>query len=248
MLAGAATATCNTYDGSCPHGLRGPPDADGLAQPWLIKCSGSCTATSCCRAETGEPLPESRSGVTKDVLLYKTRVTGLSYAKAILKQTEMDAQFKPVFALAGGVLVSQVQMVYAEGSLLVTAEIEANEGETLDQGVTTLPSSADVLAALNKVPSIAEAIIPGQSLAAAEPIGVRYAPGATSAAEAITPPPPPTPPTPPPPAPTPSQEDDDGEEEKEEENTTRTSSAHSSLVGWQVLPFCISSTIFILVH
>lgn len=244
MLPGAASATCNTFDGSCPYGLRG--------EPWLIKCSGSCTATSCCRAETGEPLPETRpatSDPTKDVLLYKTRVTGLSYAKAILKQTEMDAQFKPVFARAAGVLdLNQVTMVYAEGSLLVTAEIEAKDGETLEQEQTTLPSGADVLAALNKVPSIAEAIIPGESLAAAEPIGVRYAPGATSVAEAITPPPPPTPPTPPPPAPTPSQEDDDGEEEKEEENTTRTSSAHSSLVGWQVLPFCISSTIFILVH
>lgn len=244
MREGAATTTCNTFTGTCQYGLR--------KEPWTIPCSGSCTETTCCREETGDPLPESRpqgKPADRDVLVYKTRVTGLSYEKAMEKEDDLTSQFKPVFARAGGVAVDQVVMVYGEGSLLVTAEITALPGETLDQSATTLPSSSEVLAAVNNVPAIQEAIIPGQILAAAEPIGVRYAPGEEGAAEAITPPPPPTPPNlkAPSPPPPPDSSDDESDDD-EEENASRTSAAHMSMVGWQVLPLCFASMTFILVH
>jgi hypothetical protein len=244
MMPGAADETCITYD-ACSYGLR--------ADPWNIICSGSCTEAECCRQKTGEPVKPSMSNVVKDVLVYKTRVTGFSYdalaASPGLKNS-LDAKFKPVFAKAGGVDVSQVTMEYNKGSLLVTAQIEAEEGQTLDHSSTTLPTGAEVLSAVKAVDGYEAALIPGEELEAADPIGVRYAAGGDSSpAEEITPPsppPPPTPPTPPPtPAPTPTPP---AKNEEEENNTTRTSSACLSAVAWQVLPLCVSSVIFSLCH
>jgi hypothetical protein len=189
------------------------------------------------------------SNVVKDILVYKTRVTGFSYdalaASPGLKNS-LDAKFKPVFAKAGGVDVSQVTMEYNKGSLLVTAQVEAEEGQTLDHSSTTLPTGAEVLAAVKAVDGYEAALIPGEELEAADPIGVRYAAGGDSSpAEEITPPSPPPPTPPPTPAPTPTPP---AKNEEEENNTTRTSSACLSAVAWQVLPLCVSSVIFSLAH
>jgi hypothetical protein len=247
MRDGTATTTCNTYLGTCQFGLR--------KHPFNIICSGSCTDAECCREETGEPLPETRPAGTseeKDVLLYKTRVTGLSFtaidSDEDLKK-DLDNQFKPVFAAAAGdVDLDQITMIYAEGSLLVTAQVEAKEGEVLDSSKTTLPEVSDILEAVNTVPGIGEAMIPGETLSAAEPVGIRYPPANSSiSAEPITPPTPPPPPSPTP-VPVPPPEEEDEPSDEEEENTTRTSSAHTSVVGWQMVPLCIIFMMFSFVH
>jgi hypothetical protein len=195
------------------------------------------------------------SNVAKDILVYKTRVTGFSYdalAASPGLRNSLDAKFKPVFAKAGGVDVSQVTIEYNKGSLLVTAQVQAEEGQTLDHSSTTLPTSAEVLAAVKAVDGYEAALIPGEELEAADPIGVRYAAGGDSSpAEEITPPspppptPPPTPPTPPTPSPAPTPPP---AKDEEENNTTRTSSACLSAAAWQVLPLCVSSVIFSLAH
>lgn len=218
--------------------------------------------------ETGDPPPQNRpstlpSGRTADanvdVLIYKTKVEGLSYK--LIQDTpgltdQLDEKFKPVFAAAaGGVALSSVSMIYDSGSLLVTAEIIADsEHEVLDQAATSLPTAAAVLDAVKSVPDIKKAVIPGRggldALAAADPIGVRYAPGVEGNA-AIETPPPPTPPTAPTPTPTPTPTPpppSPAEESEDEENSTRTSSAHTSVVGWQVLPLCLAIWTFIFVH
>lgn len=287
MKEGVAFETCLTFTGTCQFGLR--------AKPWSIKCNGDCTDADCCQAETGEPPAPERpenANASRDTLLYKTKVTGLSFdllfgdgsdpAAAAQRKADLDSQFKPVFAKAAGLegQLDQVTMIYAEGSLLVTAQIEAPEGMMLDNQKTELPSSDDVLNAVKSVPNIEEAVIPGMELEAAAPIGVRYPPeGSDSTArEAITPPttttttttaaptpPPPTPPAPtpaptrpppptppprvpspppPPPPPPPPRAPAVTTVESQEENNTRTSSAHKSVVGWRLVPFCISIVIF----
>lgn len=172
--------TCNSFEGVCEFGLR--------SNPWTIQCSGgSCTEAECCQIETGEPLPVARpENAPQDAtfVVISTKVSGVSYqslasSDALAPGGALDQKFKPI--MAPGVDPENVEMKYAPGSLLVAAEIlvEATEDGKEPVVPTTLPSAAAVVSALSSVPAVLEAVIPGQELAAAEPVGVKFVAGSS---------------------------------------------------------------------
>lgn len=239
MRAGAARTFCNSFDYyTCEYGIKSNPHA--------IPCDGDCTKTLCCREATGEPLPDTRPPdmpADREVVQYKTRISGLIHSRMGGMLEDLDRQIKPVFADAAGVSPSQVATAYEAGSVLVTATITANDNQILQ--ATTLPSTESITDAVLAVPNIDEAAIPGETIAAATPVGVKFlagqdeavvvtAPAPTPPTPAPTPPTPPTPQTAPPTAPTPAAPTPPAPPappaptapSDSEENTTRSSDAH----------------------
>lgn len=227
MLPGSAVRFCNSFDSyACEFGIK--------ANPHEVPCpNDNCNEAACCREATGEPLPETRPvglAEDRDVVQYKTRITGLMHGRMGNKFSALDGEIKPVFASAAGVSPAQVATSYDPGSVLVTATITANPNQELT--VTTLPAADDVLSAVKKIEHVLkEARIPGTELEAAAPVGVKFAANSETA-EQVTPPTPSPPPTPPPTPRTPDEETDDDTDQTDAEapaketNTSRSSDAN----------------------
>merc|ERR1740138_1153525 len=180
--------------------------------------SGGCTATACCRTETGEPLPSTRPAELpkdREVIQYKTRISNLMHGKMGGMLADLDRNIKPVFATAAGVGIDQVRTEYEAGSVLVTATATANAGQALE--TTILPTEEAVLGAVLDVPNIDDAKVPGTEITAAAPVGVKFVAGSDDAVTVTSaaPGPGPGPPPPPPPAATTTDAEDS------EKNETR---------------------------
>lgn len=242
MQAGSRVAFCNSFDAyECEFGIK--------ANPHEVPCpNDNCNQDACCRQATGEPLPEARPADVapdRDVVQYKTRITGLMHSRMGSKFTALDAEIKPIFASAAGVSPGQVETRYDAGSVLVTATITA-ASPTQELAATKLPSAADIVSAVKKIDNVLkEARIPGTELAAAEPVGVKFVANSDDPLDVNNdPPPPPTPPPSPTPPPKEEEEEDDDETDATEENTTRSSDSYKyfsvqsllCLTIWHFLP------------
>merc|ERR1711907_641162 len=95
-------------------------------------------------------------------------------------KTALDAQFIDVFSTAAGVAKEFTEIIYGEGSLLVTAKITSPE--PLDDSNIKLPDSSTITAAVKEVPKIGEAVIPGEEVGSVAPVGIRYPPDSEDSA------------------------------------------------------------------
>lgn len=132
---------------------------------------------------TGSPPPAWLP--SNEPLEILTTVSGVNFDK--LNRTmkaEMKDKFANVFVSAFGVLTEQVTVELTKGSVLVTAAIRPNAGQSLDP--TKVPSSVEVVTAVLSVSGIGRAKEHGAEIAASKPLVRRHEQGITTTTTAMT--------------------------------------------------------------